>query len=162
MLQGDAECCSVLQCVAVCCRCACSMHLGVWATAAGIRYSRVLQCCRVMQCVAAFWSVLQYIAVCCSVFTLEHECARKDIRVMLELRYKLRHSSIFFCAAREGSVSFFHASNFGTQLGTRWCMCVYVCVCVCVCVYVCVCWYTHCVKPPIFSGVMQRGNDFFF
>jgi len=50
-------CCSVLQCVAVCC----SRHM-LW-----VRISRSFTnavCCSVLQCVAVYSSVLQRVAVC--------------------------------------------------------------------------------------------------
>jgi len=48
------ECCSVLQCAAVCCRCCCMLYCAA-------------VCCSVLQCVAVCCSVLQCVAVCCSV-----------------------------------------------------------------------------------------------
>jgi len=58
-------CCSVLQCVAVCCR---------FATLMSHRFATLISllqcvavCCSVLQCVAVCCSALQCVAVCCSV-----------------------------------------------------------------------------------------------
>jgi len=72
-LQCVAVCCSVLQYVAVCCVAVCDkrtkFHLRFITERSLIRYS-VLQCvavcCSVLQCVAVCCSVLQCVAVCCS------------------------------------------------------------------------------------------------
>ena len=65
MLQCVAVCCSVLQCVAV----ICSEILSTSVCLLGSRWWRVrLRGSRVLQCVVAVrYSVLQYVAVCCSV-----------------------------------------------------------------------------------------------
>ena len=50
-------CCSVLQCVAVCCS----------EESSESEQSRIVSvCCSVLQCVAVCCSVLQCVAVCCS------------------------------------------------------------------------------------------------
>jgi len=67
LIRRDAACCSVLQCVAVIRR---SLHIWVGSQPF---------CCSVLQCVAercivfrcvAYFSVLQCVAVCCSVLQL--------------------------------------------------------------------------------------------
>jgi len=55
-----AVCCSVLQCVAVCCRC-------VW-----ISHVTNTMCCSVLQCVAVCCRVLQCVAVCCRCVWMSH------------------------------------------------------------------------------------------
>jgi len=55
VLQGNAACCSVLQCVAVCC----SVHGGLVSVLCCSVLQRGAVCCRVMQCVAVCCSVLQ-------------------------------------------------------------------------------------------------------
>ena len=67
-----AVCCSVLQCVAVCCKCIASVLQQI---------SLRNRCCSVLQCVAVCCSVLQFVAVCCSV--LQVCCSR--------CRYGTRH-----------------------------------------------------------------------
>jgi len=52
-------CCSVLQCVAVCC--------SVILDDASAGYSEQNPCCSVLQCVAMCGSVLQCVTLCCSV-----------------------------------------------------------------------------------------------
>jgi len=89
VLQCVAVCCSVLQCVAVCCACP-----QMWRRCLYIhRYVNVktfamyvnewdIEClyiCSVLQCVAVCCSVLQCVAVCCSV---SYVC--KDIRYVCE------------------------------------------------------------------------------
>jgi len=74
-----AVCCSVLQCVAACCRiegsrsdmiaCAC----GGGDTGAGVAV-----CCSVLQRVAACCSVLQCVVVCCRVLQYVAECCKGD------------------------------------------------------------------------------------
>jgi len=89
VLRYGAVCCSVLQCVAVCCsgtalRC---LDLGglakILEDALG-SWRFVAECCSVLQCVAVWCSVfyvvccsvLQRVAVCCSVLSYwgAHEC----------------------------------------------------------------------------------------
>jgi len=55
----NAECCSVLQCVAVCCRV----------------LQSVAECCSVLQCLAVSCSVLQCLAVSCNVLQGDAVCA---------------------------------------------------------------------------------------
>jgi len=66
VLQRVAACCSVLQCIAVCC---------IALQGVAVRCS-VLQCvavcCSVLQCVAARCSALQCVAVCCSFGSKSH------------------------------------------------------------------------------------------
>ena len=69
-------CCSVLQCVAVCCS-----YLTIKAEvshAFGFCHGYVLQCvavcCSVLQCVVACCSVLQRVAVCCNVLQCVVAC----------------------------------------------------------------------------------------
>ena len=61
-----AECCSVLQCVAVCC----SVFVIVfwYITCHNSVLQCVAVCCSVLQCDAVCCSVLQCVAVCCSVW----------------------------------------------------------------------------------------------
>ena len=60
-------CCSVLQCVAVCC-----CHI----LDQGVEYMADLKqiCCSVLQCVAVCCSVMQCVAVCCSVLQCAAVC----------------------------------------------------------------------------------------
>jgi len=51
---ASALCCSVLQCLAVCCNVYCVCE------------ARMSHVCSVVQCVAVCFSVLQCVAVCCS------------------------------------------------------------------------------------------------
>jgi len=66
-LQGVAECCRVLQCLALCC--------NVWIEAIGDFYIAVVGrpqvcICSVSQCVVVWCSVLQHDAECCNVLQL--------------------------------------------------------------------------------------------
>jgi len=56
-------CCSVLQCVAVCCS-VCSVLQCVAVCCSVLQCAAV--CCSVLQCVAVYCSVLQCVAMCCS------------------------------------------------------------------------------------------------
>jgi len=74
-MQSVAECCGVLQRVAVCCSESKGASYNVAAKKAPIDLEIlpvclmlcVTVCCSVLQCVAVCCSVLQCIAVCCSV-----------------------------------------------------------------------------------------------
>ena len=67
MLQHDAACCSVLQCIAVCSSIArIEKHISTqWCGA---------ECCRVLQCGAVWCSVLQRVALCGAVLCSVLQC----------------------------------------------------------------------------------------
>jgi len=126
VLQCVAMCCNVLQCVAVCCsvlQCAScnqtSSNLAdqhahpwvgvamccrvlqcftVWSTS---RFYSMLQCvavcCSVLQCVAVYCSVLQYVAMCCSVLQCVAVCCSVSqcvaVSIMLLDQSKSRRSA---------------------------------------------------------------------
>jgi len=68
-MSGElAVCCSVLQCVAVCCSVQClTMTTHVTELFGGQMSSELDVCCSVLQCVAVRCSALQCVAVFCSV-----------------------------------------------------------------------------------------------
>jgi len=67
--------CSVLQCVAVCCRYMCKLRTVVGQNAVHRSHLEVLQCvavcCSLLQCVAMCCSVLQCVVVCDGVATIQ-------------------------------------------------------------------------------------------
>jgi len=95
-LLTGAVCCSVLQCVAVCCRR--RIYIIVFAgppfanflSLHGIRHQFVAVCCSVLQCVAVCCSVLQCAAVCYSVL----QC----VTVCWDMRCRRRMSIIVFAS----------------------------------------------------------------
>ena len=84
VLPSVAACCSVLQCVAVCCIvCVASppeigaYHLaGLSASKSMFVKSCVAVCCNVLQRVAVYCSVLQCVAVCCSALQFVAVCCK--------------------------------------------------------------------------------------
>ena len=66
--------CSVLQCVAVCCRTMQSMVQCVALERHFYELMRVAVCCSMLQCVAVCCSVLQRVAACCSVLQCVAVC----------------------------------------------------------------------------------------
>jgi len=81
-MQRNAVCCSVLQCVAVCCsnfvwvRIHTCILMDAFLHVKGdhpIRYFCEV-CCSVLQRIAVYYSVLQCVAVCCSVLQCVAVC----------------------------------------------------------------------------------------
>jgi len=68
-----AVCCSVLQCVAVCCS-VLQMCCSVLQSVALIHRALLHVCYAVVQCVAACCSVLQRVAACCSMLQFVTGC----------------------------------------------------------------------------------------
>jgi len=64
VVQCDAVCCSVWQCVAAFCS---------WCSQPTDAHLRTV-CCSVLQCAVVCCSVLQYVAVCCSVLQCVAVC----------------------------------------------------------------------------------------
>jgi len=106
-------------------------------------------------------SVVQYVAMCCSVL----QCL-SDSRVALYCSALQLHcvvvavwcSKLHFAGIQGYGSSPYQTSN----LRARVCLCVLVCVCVCVCMFVClcVCIYNHCAAcvTHIHPGVVFRKH----
>jgi len=77
LLQSVAVCCSVLQYVAVCCSTlllSCNRSFFSFSETLFVQYCEVSQTDSVLQCVAVCCSVLQCVAVCCSVLQCVAVC----------------------------------------------------------------------------------------
>jgi len=69
-----AVCCSVLQCVAVCCSATYPNNMYIYGQIFWTLGIGDMSLCSVLQCVAACGSVLQCVAVCCSVLQCVAAC----------------------------------------------------------------------------------------
>jgi len=96
----------VLQCVAECCRVLQSVAVGLASKRACLHWAQVCSvlqcvvvCCSVLQCFAACCSVLQCVAVCCSVLQCDAVCLCVLRRVAESGRARLYEGQVLQCVA---------------------------------------------------------------
>jgi len=102
VLQGVAVCCSMLQCVAGCCR-VLQRHMTLLSVSGPsendyevVSTLCVAGYCRVLQCVAVCCSVLQHVVVCCRVLqcvAASHDAAER----LRAFRERLQGSQYVVC-----------------------------------------------------------------
>jgi len=135
-LQCVAECCSVLQSVAV--------------------------CCRVLQCVAECCSVLQRVAVCCRVCCRVLQCVAECCRVCCSVLQSVAVCCrVLQCVATHEWDPYPIVARYvcSSQCHVYVCVCCSVYVCVCCSVYVCVCCSVMCLvlaKPCVCQDSLFR------